>query len=151
MVSYEKACKDILRYFNVSTKIVVIEPNRFRILMLLLKAPTQTQVTFAAYSVVDIQSLIPHLIDKMSNSQNHWEPGLTALITEYAQAWIPHGSPDYTAVINQTFLERSNMDTWQRGIRASISTDRIELTNLSLDPDSHVREIAQKRLKEFEL
>lgn len=151
MVSYEKASKDLLRYLTVSQQVVVLDPTKFKVLMLLLKAPiTHTRLTFPAYDVIDITTILPNILDIINNSHNHWESGLTYLIDEYAQSWIPIGSPDYTALLDKTFLEHQDMVSWQRGIRASITIDRIELTHLSLDPDHCVRELAQKRFRELE-
>lgn len=154
MVSYKKACDNLTSYLQHSPQVVIIDPSRFRVLMLLLKSPTQLEISFTPFSIVDIVSLIPDIFNKINPygaPLTFNEPGATSLVAEYAKAWIPTGSPDYVLVLERSFLDYPEMETWQRGIRATYSQDKKELVQLSLDPDEIVRSIAQKRLKEFEL
>jgi hypothetical protein len=161
MDSFLKVCNDLIRYFTASKEILIIDPMQFRTLILLMKSSSELRATFPAYSIVDITTIIPDFERKLhSSSLQHpsslkwerlgWELGVKYLIDEYAHSWIPLGSPDYTTVLEQSFLEHTNMEVWQRGIRALHSMDKIELLHLSLDPDVEVRSIAQFRLKQLE-
>src|SRR5690349_10581726 len=86
--AYEKACLDLVECFKVSTEILIIDPDRFRMLMLLLKSPTRLDWNIAVqpFTIIEAKELIPDIvyqIDPNGVPQFFNSPAATSLVKEY--------------------------------------------------------------------
>ena len=155
--SYEKASLDILNCLKIDPTILIINAILFKTIIAISKSPNLSTYNCNSFQYISILEIVPHIYSEIEITlpypskkelSNHF---ITELVAGCGRTWIPVGSYDYQTTLHTKFQDDLNMTLWQRHVRATQSNDPIELTILSIDPVSSVREKASSRLKTNEL
>lgn len=158
--SYEKAALYILAILKKDPGVLIINSENFLSTMTTGKSWSKTK--FRDFQSLEITTPFPDIINDLEKNIPYASPKefisspyhstrhfITELVMGYGDSWIPIASTDYQQTLNSSFRNEHTMSMWQRYVRATVSKDLPELTILSVDTNSNIREVAIARLKTF--